>query len=215
MAEKKNLAEALAAIRDNASEPGRARYDALVKHLIDNGAMEGALKEGDTFPDFQLPSAEGRFIRRADALAQGPAVISFYRGAWCPYCSAELNALADIAPQIRAAGAALFAVTPEAGGTAWRTKVDRGFDFEILCDLDNVLAMECGLVFPVPDELRQAYLRNGRDFSLIYGNDAWMLPTPATFIVRRDGVIARSYVNPDFRYRLEPSEILKNLKALG
>ena len=172
------------------------------------------MKEGDAFPDFQLASADGRFVRRADLLAQGPAVVSFYRGAWCPYCSAELNALAEVAPHIRAAGATLTAITPEAGGAALRTKIDRGLDFEILCDLDNTLALECGLMFPVPDDIRAAYMERNIDFVRIYGNDAWLLPTPATYIVRRDGVIAMAYVNPDFRYRLEPGEIVKALAAL-
>lgn len=211
---KKTLADELAAIRNKASARGRAAYDKLVKHLIDSGATDGALKEGATFPDFQLASAEGRFVRRTDVLANGPAVISFYRGAWCPYCSAELNALADVAPDIRAAGARLVAITPEAGGTALRTKVDRNLDFEILIDLDNVLALECGLMFPVPDDIRQGYMARGIDFVRIYGNDAWMLPTPATYIVRGDAVIARAYVNPDFRRRLEPADILKSLAEL-
>ena len=210
----KTLAEALAAIRDKASARGREVYDKLVKQLTESGATVGALKEGDAFPDFQLASADGRFVRRADLLAQGPAVVSFYRGAWCPYCSAELNALAEVAPQIRAVGATLTAITPEAGGTALRTKVDRGLDFEILCDLDNTLALECGLMFPVPDDIRAAYMERNIDFVRIYGNDAWLLPTPATYIVRRDGVIAMAYVNPDFRYRLEPGEIVKALAAL-
>jgi peroxiredoxin len=211
---KKTLAEELAAIRDKASARGRDAYDKLVKQLTESGAIEGALKEGDAFPDFQLASADGRFVRRADLLAHGPAVISFYRGAWCPYCSAELNALAEIAPQIRAAGATLAAITPEAGGTALRTKVDRGLAFEILCDLDNTLALECGLMFPVPDDIRALYMERSIDFVRIYGNDAWLLPTPATYIVRRDGVIVSAYVNPDFRYRLEPTEIVKALAAL-
>ena len=213
MAEK-TLAEALAAIRDKASARGREVYDKLVKQLTESGATAGALKEGDEFPDFQLASADGRFIRRTDLLAHGPAVISFYRGAWCPYCSAELNALAEIAPQIRAAGATLAAITPDAGGTALRTKIDRGLDFEILCDLDNTLALECGLMFPVPDEIRATYMQRNIDFVRIYGNDAWMLPTPATYVVRRDGIIAMAYVNPDFRYRLEPTEIVKALATL-
>lgn len=211
---KKTLAEELTAIRDKASLRGREGYDRLVKQLTVSGATEGALKEGDEFPDFQLASADGRFVRRADLLARGPAVISFYRGVWCPYCSAELNALADIAPQIRAAGATLAAITPEAGGTALRTKIDRDLDFEVLCDLDNTLALECGLMFPVPDEIRAAYMERGIDFVRIYGNDAWMLPTPATYVVRRDGIIATGYVNPDFRVRFEPTEILKALVTL-
>jgi peroxiredoxin len=208
---KKPLADELSAIRDKASARGREAYDKLVKQLTESGATEGALKEGAEFPDFQLASADGRFVRRADLLARGPAVVSFYRGAWCPYCSAELNALAEIAPQIRAAGATLVAITPEAGGTALRTKIDRGLDFEILCDLDNTLALECGLMFPVPDEIRAAYMERNIDFVRIYGNDAWLLPTPATYIVRGDGIVAMAYVNPDFRYRLEPAEILKAL----
>lgn len=211
---KKKLAEELAAIRDKASPRGREGYDKLVKQLTVSGAAEGALKEGDAFPDFQLASADGRFVRRTDLLARGPAVISFYRGVWCPYCSAELNALAEIAPQIRAAGATLAAITPEAGGTALRTKIDRDLDFEVLCDLDNTLALECGLMFPVPDEIRAAYTERGIDFVRIYGNDAWMLPTPATYVVRGDGIIAMGYVNPDFRVRLEPTEILKALVTL-
>jgi len=213
--DKKSLAERLAEIRARARARSTALYDALVKKLTDSGAMEGALREGAMFPDFQLASAEGRFVRRADVLAGGPAVISFYRGAWCPYCSAELNALAEVTSDVQAAGARLVAITPEAGGTALRTKVDRGFGFEILCDLDNILAAECGLVFPVPDDVRQAYIENKLDLALINGNDGWMLPTPATYVVRRDGVIAKAYINPDFRHRLEPAEILTALKALG
>lgn len=208
------LAERLEAIRNNASERSRTLYDALVRQLIESSAVANALKPGDVFPDFQLASADGRFVRRADVLAQGPAVFAFYRGAWCPYCSAELNALAEAAPAIRATGAALAAITPEAGGIPLRTKIDRNLDFEILCDLDNVLALECGLVFPVPDDLRTVYLERGIDLERTYGNDAWMLPTPATFIVRADGRIASAYVNPDFRYRLEPKEILKVLAEM-
>lgn len=211
---EKTLADELAAIRDKASARGREAYDKLVKQLTASGATEGALKEGAVFPDFQLASADGRFVRRDDLLTHGPAVISFYRGVWCPYCSAELNALAEVAPQIRAAGATLAAITPEAGGTALRTKVDRDLDFEILCDLDNTLALECGLMFPVPDDIRAGYMERGIDFVRIYGNDAWLLPTPATYVVGQSGVIAMAYVNPDFRYRLEPAEILKTLAVL-
>lgn len=211
MSEKKSLTEVLAEQRAGASPRGRALYDALVKRLIDSGAIGAARKAGDSVPDFQLASADGRFVRSSELLARGPAVLSFYRGTWCPYCSAELNALAEIAPQIRAAGATLVAITPEAGGAALRTKVDRDLDFEILCDLDNTLALEFGLMFRVPDELRHAYLANGIDLGQIYGNSSWLLPTPATYIVRKDGVIAHAYVNPDFRYRLEPREILEAL----
>jgi peroxiredoxin len=211
MTRKRSLSDELEAIRDASSERARMSYDTLVRHLIDSGATHQALREGDDFPDFRLPNAEGRLVTREELLRNGPAVVSFYRGIWCPYCSAELNALAGIAPQIAARGGSLAAITPEVGGAALKTKVERALAFEVLCDMDNTLALECGLLFPLPDDIRAIYLERGIDFNRIYGNDAWLLPVPATYVVRSDSVIATAYVNPDFRYRLDPTEILKAL----
>lgn len=209
-----SFTDKLSRMREEEDDFWRGLYDRMVQHLIDSDVAGDALKEGDAFPDFQLPNAEGRFVRKADLLASGPAVISFYRGAWCPYCSAELNALAEAAPAILKAGAALATISPEAGGAALRTKVERHLPFEILCDLDNVLGLECGLVFPVSDEIRTVYVAEGLDLSRVYGNDAWMLPVPATYIVKKDGTIAKAFVNADFRHRLDPQEILGTLSAL-
>ena len=45
-----------------------------------------ALTKGDQAADFNLPNAKGGQTRLSDLLKQGPLVISFYRGGWCPYC---------------------------------------------------------------------------------------------------------------------------------
>jgi peroxiredoxin len=89
-----------------------------------------------------------------------------------------------------------------------------GVDFDVLCDVDSVLAMQCGLLFPVSDDLRRAYLERGIDLEKLYGNDAWMLTAPATYVVGKDAKVARISLDPDFRYRLEPSELLTYLAAL-
>jgi len=47
---------------------------------------------GDQFPHFSLPNVVGNAISSEDLLAQGPLVVSFYRGGWCPYCNLELRA---------------------------------------------------------------------------------------------------------------------------
>src|SRR5258708_17297220 len=111
-----SLTEVLSSLRDKQSSKWRTLYDALVQHLVDDGAANDALKVGDKLPDFMLASAEGHFVRTQDLLAKGPVVLSFYRGRWCPYCSAELAALNAVAGEIRGSGAMLVAVTAEAGG---------------------------------------------------------------------------------------------------
>jgi peroxiredoxin len=146
--------------------------------------------------------------------ATKPLIISFYRGVWCPYCSAELNALADVAPRLQAAGANIVAITPEIGGVALKTKRERELDFEILCDVDNAVAMQFGLVFRIPDDIQPGYLKFNVKLPAIYGNDSWMLPIAATYVVGTDGVIANAYVNPEYRERYDPENLLEVIEAL-
>ncbi|HEY2837106.1 MAG TPA: peroxiredoxin-like family protein [Rhizomicrobium sp.] len=192
----------------------KARYDGLVRRLVEAQIGQDALKAGDTCPDFMLPSAEGALINSADLLSKGPVVLSFYRGKWCPYCVTELEALKEATHDIDELGATLVAVTAEDCGGALAAKRDRALEFEILCDIENGLGLTFGLLFRVPPDFRDNYRGIGVDFPLIYGNDSWFLPVPATYVVGQDGVIRHAYVNPDFRERLDPQEILGVLKKL-
>lgn len=210
---KRTLTDVLADWRNRIGEPYRTLNDELVRHLIEVDAVSHALKAGDTFPEFALTNADGALVRSADLFAKGPTVISFYRGVWCPFCSAELEALHEAEPAIRAAGAKLVAVTPEAGGLPQKIKRERGLGFDILCDLDNGLALSCGLVFRISDDIIRVFGQDGTDFPLIYGNGSWFLPMPATYIVAEGGKIAHAYVNPDFRERLDPAQIVAKLLA--
>jgi peroxiredoxin len=178
------------------------------------GVGDSALKAGDACPEFALASAEGRIISSAQLLAKGPLVLSFYRGKWCPYCVTELEALREAAPDIAAAGASLVAVTAEDCGGALAAKRAHRMEFEILCDLENGLGLLFGLTYMVPPDFRDKYREVDIDFPLIYGNDSWFLPVPASYVIRPDGVIAHAYVNPDFRERLDPSVILDVLNTL-
>jgi len=210
----KTFEQTLAALRARASEPLNALNDELVARLLAAETAGHALKVGDACPDIALPSAEGRFVRIRDLLAQGPLVISFYRGQWCPFCSAELEALHTAEPAIRSTGAALIAITPESGGVALKVKRERGLGFDILCDLDNGAALMFGLVFRLPAELEALFRNASFDLAKVYDNESWFLPIPATYIVGRDGIIAHAYVNPDFRYRLDPVEITRVISQM-
>ena len=72
---------------------------------LNRTAVEGVLAAGNGMPDFVLPNAEGDLVFSDDLLAQGPLVVSFFRGGWCPFCSATLKALQEVLPDIVAQGA--------------------------------------------------------------------------------------------------------------
>jgi len=211
----KSLTETLADLRAKVGEPFKSLSDGVVERLIAAQSAEQALKPGDKCPAFAMPTAEGAIATSTDLLAKGPLVLSFYRGKWCPFCSAELEALHGATKEIRATGGQLAAVTAEVGGLALAVKQERGFAFDILCDVDNGVALEFGIVFRVTPAMVQTFSEIGPKFPEIYGNQSWFLPIPATYIVARDGTIAEAFVNPDFRYRLDPADIVRALRSLA
>jgi peroxiredoxin len=214
MSKRPTLTERLAAVRANSSTEMTARYDRLVQALRDADVAAGALKVGDECPAFVLANADGNLVASADLLEKGPLVLSFYRGRWCPYCVTELEALSEAWPQISAKGATLAAVTAECGGGALAARRDKALPFEILCDIENGLALEFGLLFRLPREVRDYYQSIKIDFPVLYGNESHFLPIPGTFVIGQNGVIQHAYVNPDFRERLEPDAIVKALDGV-
>lgn len=56
--------------------------DRATEELVRAGMAGRAKKIGDQAPDFTLPNTNGESLRLADLLARGPAVLTFYRGAW-------------------------------------------------------------------------------------------------------------------------------------
>ena len=213
MTKSPTLKEKLDALRV-ANPTWKARYDELVQHLAAAGVGFNALKRGDSAPEFILASAEGELVSSSELLERGPLVLSFYRGRWCPYCRTELEALQQVSPQIRQFGATLVAVTAEDCGGALRAKRERRVDFEILCDFENGLSLLFGLVFRLPQNIQMAYKETGIDFPLIYGNESWFLPVPATYVITPDGMIEHAYINPDFRERMDPGAIINVLRTL-
>ncbi len=182
--------------------------------LIATGQAERALKAGVRAPEFALPDAHGNLVRSADLLAQGPLVLTFYRGVWCPYCNLDLQAIQDAAGEIRALGASLVAISPQTAPNRRKSERENALSFPILSDHGNVLANTFGLRYRLPDELIALYKGFGNDLAIGNGEDSWTLPMPARYVIAPDGVIAYAEVNADYTRRPDPSELLPVLRRL-
>jgi hypothetical protein len=103
--------------RAGAGGPGISNADKAViqKATKDLAAAmpEPGLKVGGKAPDFALPNARGTPVSLYEQLQQGPVVLSFYRGAWCPYCNLQLRGLKVSLPHFERHDARLIAVTPQ------------------------------------------------------------------------------------------------------
>ena len=189
-------------------------YSALVDRLQTADAGSDAPEIGSVLPAFVLPDNEGRLVGSTELLSAGPLVVSFNRGHWCAYCQLELQALAEIYPEIRRLGGELVSVMPDNAAPIGQFRETFDIPFRILTDLDNGYALTCGLVISLGEAVRELYLALGRNLSEFHGNDACFVPIPATFVVGADGRICDSFVNPDFSRRKAPGEILESLEQL-
>jgi hypothetical protein len=66
----------------NAPPEAQALMHRATEELIASGILDKVTKSGDPAPDFALDDHNGNPVRSADLLANGPLVVSFYRGVW-------------------------------------------------------------------------------------------------------------------------------------
>jgi peroxiredoxin len=187
--------------------------DRMVARLEANQVGSSAPQAGEAMPDFILPDQDGRLVRLGELLERGPAVVSFNRGHWCPYCQLNADGLAAIAPEVRRLGGEIVAISPETHQYGAALRDHARAPFPVLSDIDNGYALSLNLAFWVGDEKREAMKQSGYDISPYNGNDTWMLPVPATFVVGRDGLVKARHIDPDYRRRMELDAIVDAVAA--
>ena len=190
-----------------------AAVDRLVNRLRENGAGDAAPKVGDVMPPFLLPDETNRLTSLERLLEAGPVAVTFHRGHWCPYCRISINALAKANDIVSREGAQIIGIVPERQQYAVEFKNDGQATFPILTDMDNGYAMSLNLAVWVGEELRQ-FMRDqlGNDIPRFQGNDSWILPIPATFVVGSDGIVTARFVDPDYRKRMAIDDLIAALR---
>jgi peroxiredoxin len=211
----KTLGQARSEILAGFSDTDREAYAFLVGWLREADVASHALQVGDTAPDFLLPDEHGRLHSSKNLRAEGPLVVSFYRGGWCPFCNAELRALQAIRAELDGLNAKVVVLSPDTRHLPRQLKEQLNLDLTMLADVDHGVATSYGILFRVPDETKAHYAALGHDFGHRHGLNEWMLPIPATYVIDQDGVVRGAFVEPDFTIRQEPSDILDKVRQLA
>jgi peroxiredoxin len=198
-------------------KPPREVLDTLDRgtaELVASGQALSAKKAGDKAPEFTLKDADGQPVSSRELLANGPLVVTFYRGVWCPFCNLDLQALQAALPEIEKRGASLVAISPQTAANSRRAQRENKLTFPVLSDEKSRVAAAYGLRFSLPDYLIELYKGFKNDLPAFNDDPAWVLPMPARYVIAPDGVIAYAEVNPDYTQRPDPSELLPVLDRL-
>ena len=184
------------------------------RDLRNSEIMKGVLKIGEKAPAFELKNTQGNIFRLKEVLAEGPLVLSFFRGKWWPYCNLELEALQKAINEITSLNVRLAGIFPQLPEFNQALIKEKKLDFDLLSDPGNQVAKSFGLVFTFPDDLKNLYLQFGIDLAEHNGDDSWTLPMPGRFIIDRNSNIRYAEVNTDYTIRAEPEHTIAALKEL-
>ena len=173
------------------------------------------LETGADAPMFHAKDMQGNDFSLQDALEQGPVVIIFYRGHWCPVCNRHLKTLQDSLDVIQQYGATLIAVSPEQVRLLGKTAEKTGAEFTLLFDENYHIAEAFDVQFR-PDSMQRTMYNTalGANLKEAHSDDSQQLPIPATFVIGCDGKIVWRHFDPDYRKRSSVKDITDALEKL-
>jgi peroxiredoxin len=214
------LAQTLLELKTNAAQYVRPENqsvnDRTIAWLESSGIVDRALKVGHLAPEFSLTDLRCKTVSSAELLHRAPLVMVFFRGRWCPYCVAQLEALRDAFPQIEAVGASVIAISPQTPKQMDFMREQHRLCFPLLRDEGNQVAEKFGIAYEVPQEQQELYRRSFVNLPFINGfnREPWTLSIPSTFIVDATGTVRYASVHADFTERDDPETLIGKLAAL-
>lgn len=158
---------------------------------------------GASLPEFSVRNTSGQMIS-SSLLTDKPAIIIFYRGNWCPFCTAQIKELMARYREIDAIGVRVAMIAPQPHENTVGVSRIYNAKFDFLTDEGNAAARALGIEHP-----------NGLPMGMQmfgYDNDT-VLPT--VIITDKDGRIVWTHETDNYRVRPEPDTYLEVLRRHG
>ena len=168
---------------------------------------------GDYIPSANVQTMTGKNFNLKDDLMGKPAVLVFYRGGWCMYCNMQLQKLREIEERLIDLGYELIGVSPDKPEKLRESIEKKKVNYRLLSDSKMDAARSLGIAFKLDDDTLKKYRGYGINLDEASGESHHWLPVPSVFITNAKGRITFSYVNPDYKVRLDPSVLLAAAKS--
>jgi len=171
---------------------------------------------GQTIPDVTIYDVNDKGYSLKALVKEKPAILVFYRGGWCPYCSAQLGRLKESERELIGLGYQLIAISPDSPERLQSAKLKSDFKAKIMSDKAFDATEQFGLGFFLEDKVANIYRKKlGVEFVDINGDSRVALPVPAIYIVGKDGLVHFNYVNPNFKVRLDEELLVQAARVLA
>lgn len=109
----------------------------------------------------------------------------------------------------------MVAISPETPDNSLSTAEKNDLKFEVLSDVGNKTANQFGLVFKLPSELHEIYLKSGINIPKFNWDDSWEIPMPGTYVIDKDGTVQYAFADADYTKRAEPAQVISKLEKIS
>ncbi|TBU73522.1 peroxiredoxin-like family protein [Phytopseudomonas daroniae] len=201
-------------VRTWAPEALKVNIDQRQK-LVDEARHETFVKAGDSVAPFELLKVEGGTLSLEQLVANGPAVLVFFRFAGCPACNIAIPYYErNLQPALRERGVPLLAVSPQVPERLVEIKDRHNLSLQVASDRDNALARRFGVLYEFDQASRQASLAKGPGIGEVTGTGTWELPQPTVVVIGSDRRVHFAEVSPDWLVRSEAQPIIDAVDTL-
>ena len=193
-----------------------AVFDREQQDLKSTGVPVDAIAVGDIVPDARLVGPDGQIVNLFSVTAGRPAVLVFYRGAWCPYCNITLRTYErDLRPELDRLGVALVAISPQKPDGSTAAVQGGELNFPVLSDPSNSFVRALGIVTEPSAAARVAHTELGFDVADSNADSTAGIPFPTVIIIEANRTVRFVDVHVDYTTRTEVPAILKALAFMS
>lgn len=177
---------------------GWLAYVAWYSDLGDRSSAK--IKVGKKLPAISLEDYDGKRVSSEDWTGERRLVI-FYRGNWCPICTAQVKELEKLKTRFDELGVKITFISPQAHHKSRNFAMRMGSGYDFLVDVNNSAAKVLGI-------LHSDGLPKGLEI-LGYEPD---VPMPTTFVVDEKGKVLFADLSANYRLRPRPEDILAAIR---
>ena len=177
--------------------------DELGSHENDLG-----LKAGENVPAFESNTYEGESVNLDNLLANGPIMVIFYRGGWCPFCNYQVRQITQAFDKFQERKVTPVLVSVDKTDGAMLVKEAYEIPFPVLSDSNLAAHESFKTVIELDNSEYEKYKKFGVDLEAWSGLQHHKMAAPGIFLVSGEGQVLWSHVALDFKTRPNVEQLL-------
>lgn len=188
-------------------------YKALDTAKLGRNEAGKGLPVGHQLTDLTLRNIDDQPYSLAQAWAEQPALIVFYRGGWCPYCNAQVRELAVRYPELEAAGVQPVLISVDRPENTAALSRQYEIPFPVLSDPDLLAHRAFNVLLTLDGTTLEKYRQYGIDLPAWSGREHHTIAVASVFIVDRQGRVQASHATADYTERPSVEQLLTLIDA--